>query len=114
MFTMVECMALSNPRAFIQVNTKLCLSLSDFHPESWNPMWSVSSILVGLQSFMGESHATSGSMTSTYAGKRTFAAQSLDYNCRNRYYFALFIYFVLFVLFCLEDDFIFDVVYLFL
>ncbi|KAM3267804.1 hypothetical protein P3S67_031789 [Capsicum chacoense] len=22
---------------------KICLSMSDFHPESWNPMWSVSS-----------------------------------------------------------------------
>ncbi|KAK0597948.1 hypothetical protein LWI29_030116 [Acer saccharum] len=26
--------------------------MSDFHPESWNPMWSISSILTGLLSFM--------------------------------------------------------------
>merc|ERR1711907_779787 len=25
-----------------QPNRRLCLSMSDFHPESWNPMWSVS------------------------------------------------------------------------
>ena len=23
-----------------QINTRLCLSMSDFHPETWNPMWS--------------------------------------------------------------------------
>jgi ubiquitin-protein ligase len=25
--------------------------MSDFHPESWNPLWGVSLILLGLQSF---------------------------------------------------------------
>jgi ubiquitin-conjugating enzyme E2 J2 len=35
-----------------KTNTRLCLSMSDFHPETWNPMWSVSSILTGLLSFM--------------------------------------------------------------
>ena len=23
-----------------KTNTRLCLSMSDFHPETWNPMWS--------------------------------------------------------------------------
>ena len=35
-----------------KTHQRLCLSMSDFHPESWNPMWSVSNILLGLQSFM--------------------------------------------------------------
>ena len=26
------------PSGRFQVNTKLCMSMSDFHPESWNPM----------------------------------------------------------------------------
>lgn len=26
---------------------RLCLSMSDFHPESWNPTWSVATILIG-------------------------------------------------------------------
>lgn len=72
------------PSGRFKVNTRLCLSLSDFHPETWNPMWSVSSILVGLQSFMVEQQATAGSITSTNAAKREFAAHSLDYNCRNK------------------------------
>jgi ubiquitin-conjugating enzyme E2 J2 len=31
-----------------QTHKRLCLSMSDYHPETWNPMWSVSSILAGL------------------------------------------------------------------
>ena len=32
--------------------SRLCLSISDFHPDTWNPAWSVSTILTGLLSFM--------------------------------------------------------------
>lgn len=31
---------------------RLCLSISDFHPDTWNPAWSVATILTGLLSFM--------------------------------------------------------------
>jgi ubiquitin-conjugating enzyme E2 J2 len=40
------------PNGRFKTNQRLCLSMSDFHPETWNPMWSVSSILTGLYSFM--------------------------------------------------------------
>ena len=36
----------------ISVFLRLCLSISDFHPDTWNPAWSVSTILTGLLSFM--------------------------------------------------------------
>jgi len=52
---------------------RLCLSMSDFHPESWNPMWSVSTILTGLFSFMLESSPTFGSIETTTAEKRKLA-----------------------------------------
>ena len=29
----------------------ICLSISNFHPESWNPAWKVSQIVIGLVSF---------------------------------------------------------------
>jgi len=29
----------------------ICLSISDFHPESWNPAWKVTQIVMGLISF---------------------------------------------------------------
>lgn len=40
------------PNGRFQSNTRLCLSMSDFHPDTWNPAWSVESILKGLLSFM--------------------------------------------------------------
>lgn len=40
------------PNGRFQTNTRLCLSISDFHPDLWNPAWSVATILTGLLSFM--------------------------------------------------------------
>jgi ubiquitin-conjugating enzyme E2 J2 len=40
------------PNGRFRTNKKLCLSISDFHPDTWNPAWSVSTILTGLLSFM--------------------------------------------------------------
>lgn len=34
------------PSGRFEPGKRLCLSMSDFHPESWNPAWKVSTILV--------------------------------------------------------------------
>ncbi|OQR96421.1 ubiquitin-conjugating enzyme E2 [Achlya hypogyna] len=78
------------PNGRFQTNKRLCLSMSDYHPETWNPMWSVSSILAGLYSFMNETTPTLGSITTTDAQKRKFAAASLDENCKNATFVACF------------------------
>ncbi|KAF7296445.1 UBC-like protein [Mycena chlorophos] len=59
---------------------KICFSMSDFHPGSWNPAWSVATILTGLLSFMLSDEMTTGSVTSTDAHKRAFAARSHAHN----------------------------------
>ena len=65
-------------------NRRLCLSMSDFHPESWNPMWSISTILRGLYSFMITNDPTLGSINNTSdTVKRKYAAASLEYNIKN-------------------------------
>ena len=46
------------PNGRFKPNTRLCLSISDFHPDTWNPSWSVSTILTGLLSFMVSGAAT--------------------------------------------------------
>ena len=63
-------------------NTRICMSMTSFHPESWNPMWSVSSILAGLQSFFYESTGTTGSVTTSRAEKRRLAAASMAFNVK--------------------------------
>jgi len=58
-------------------------SFRSYHPESWNPLWSVSTILTGLYSFMIESNPTLGSIETPLETKRKLAAQSLEYNVKN-------------------------------
>lgn len=69
------------PSGRFSVNTKICMSMSDFHPESWNPLWNVVTILNGLRSFMAEEAETVGSIRTTDAVKKKFAAESVEYNC---------------------------------
>ena len=71
------------PNGRFKPNRRLCLSMSDFHPESWNPMWSISTILMGLYSFMLDNKPTTGSIETTAAAKRKFAQDSLEYNVKH-------------------------------
>lgn len=71
------------PNGRFKVCTRLCLSISDFHPESWSCLWSVSSILTGVLSFMNESAITYGSITTSEYERRVFSAQSLAFNVRD-------------------------------
>lgn len=124
------------PNGRFQPNRRLCLSMSDFHPEvgvwsslkflfrtscsyfsgdfcscdsqplcssvsssscfscsrkqSWNPMWSVSTILTGLYSFMLETAPTLGSIDTAKSQKQKFARQSLEFNIRDANFVRLF------------------------
>lgn len=68
------------PNGRFKVNTRLCLSISDFHPDTWNPAWSVSTILTGLLSFMLETSPTLGSIETSDYEKRQLAYRSLSFN----------------------------------
>ncbi|KAL2493362.1 Ubiquitin-conjugating enzyme E2 34 [Abeliophyllum distichum] len=78
------------PSGRFKPQKKLCLSISDYHPESWNPMWCVSTILTGLLSFMMDSNPTSGSVTTTIEEKKRLAKASLAFNCKNPTFKKLF------------------------
>jgi ubiquitin-conjugating enzyme E2 J2 len=80
------------PNGRFKPNTRLCLSISDFHPETWNPLWSVGTILLGLYTFMLDpsEQPTYGSITTSNATKQQFAAESLEYNVNNETFCELF------------------------
>eukprot|EP00123_Amoebidium_parasiticum_P002107 comp13349_c0_seq1/m.8793 comp13349_c0_seq1/g.8793 ORF comp13349_c0_seq1/g.8793 comp13349_c0_seq1/m.8793 type:complete len:241 (-) comp13349_c0_seq1:326-1048(-) len=78
------------PSGRFQCNTRLCLSLSDFHPEQWHPGWSVASILIGLLSFMLENTPTTGSIETSDAKKRELARSSVQFNLANPKFVKLF------------------------
>ncbi|KAM3581774.1 Ubiquitin-conjugating enzyme E2 6 [Umbelopsis sp. WA50703] len=71
---------MSTPSGRFQTDTRLCLTMSDFHPSSWNPSWSVATILNGLLSFMVTDETTTGSIKTTDAEKRIYAARSQKFN----------------------------------
>jgi ubiquitin-conjugating enzyme E2 J2 len=68
------------PSGRFQPSTRLCLSISDFHPKSFNPAWEVSTILIGLLSFMTSEEMTTGSVSATAAERKYFAARTRWWN----------------------------------
>lgn len=78
------------PNGRFNVGTRLCLSISDFHPDTWNPAWSVSTILTGLLSFMLENSPTLGSIETSDSTKRQLAANSGAFNLKDAIFCELF------------------------
>lgn len=68
------------PSGRFQPSTRLCLSISDFHPKSFNPAWEVSTILLGVLSFMTSEEMTTGSLRATEAERKTLAERSRWWN----------------------------------
>lgn len=78
------------PNGRFKTNTRLCLSISDFHPDTWNPAWSVGTILTGLLSFMLETSPTLGSIETSEAEKKSLALKSIDCNLKDKVVVELF------------------------
>mmetsp|Transcript_15084 Transcript_15084/g.45772 ORF Transcript_15084/g.45772 Transcript_15084/m.45772 type:complete len:213 (+) Transcript_15084:78-716(+) len=78
------------PNGRFNTNTRLCLSMSDFHPESWVPAWSVGTILNGVLSFMLESTPTVGSVEKSTAERQQLARASHAFNRKTALFRELF------------------------
>lgn len=63
---------------------KICFSMSDFHPGTWNPAWSVATILTGLLSFMLTEEITTGSASSNHHERVMLAARSHAWNLNQK------------------------------
>ncbi|KAJ2738429.1 Ubiquitin-conjugating enzyme E2 6 [Coemansia sp. BCRC 34301] len=78
------------PSGRFQTNTNICMSMSNFHPSTWNPAWSVSTILNGMLSFMVEEEVTSGGIRTSTADRKALALKSHRFNLANRQFCELF------------------------
>ena len=74
---------MTTPSGRFDPGKKICMSMSDYHPETWNPMWSVSSILKGIQSFMADTEITAGSIRSSENEKKALAKESIGWLVKN-------------------------------
>ncbi|TFY80585.1 hypothetical protein EWM64_g3428 [Hericium alpestre] len=80
----LTCIKMYTPSGRFQPDKKICFSMSDFHPGTWNPAWSVATILTGLVSFMMSDEMTTGSVTTSDADKRAYALRSHTWNLESR------------------------------
>ena len=48
------------------INQRICLSISDYHPETWSPVWPVKSVIIGLVSFFVSEDDTVGSIRTSF------------------------------------------------
>ncbi|XP_050219360.1 ubiquitin-conjugating enzyme E2 32 [Mercurialis annua] len=70
---------LLSPNGRFETQTKICLSISDHHPEHWQPSWSVRTALVALIAFMPTSpNGALGSLDYKKEERRALAIKSRD------------------------------------
>eukprot|EP00605_Chrysophyceae_sp_TOSAG23-4_P000197 GSChrysophyteH1.ASY1.ANO1.233.1 assembled CDS len=78
------------PSGRFETGRRICLSISDYHPESWCPSWSVATILLGVISFFNGTDSTVGSMKTTLEAKIRYASESIAFNKKDPVFNELF------------------------
>jgi len=68
------------PNGRFAMGVKLCMSMSSFHPETWNPAWNVSKVALGMLSFLIEDELTTGAVKTSDEEKRRLAKDSVEWN----------------------------------
>jgi ubiquitin-protein ligase len=69
------------PNGRFDINKKLCFSNSSYHKESWSPMWTIKTIILGFLSFYLEKTSKGiGHLNTTIEEKNKFANLSKNYN----------------------------------
>lgn len=70
------------PNGRFETNKKICLSISGYHPESWQPSWSIRTALLALIAFMPTPAAgTIGSLDYTKEERQALAKKSINWEC---------------------------------
>eukprot|EP01133_Synstelium_polycarpum_P003794 gene3794-4375_t len=73
---------LLTPNGRFEVDVKICLSISAHHPETWQPSWSIRTVLVALIGFMPtEGKGAAGALDYPAAERKLLAKRSVDWKC---------------------------------
>ena len=68
------------PNGRFQTDKKICLSFTSYHPESWDPSWTMENMLLGIISFMYEKTHTTGAVSTSSFTKKKYARESAAFN----------------------------------
>ena len=73
---------LLNPNGRFELNKKICLSISGYHPESWQPSWSIRTAILAIIAFMPtRGDGAIGALDYTPEERKTLAQKSRSYSC---------------------------------
>ena len=73
---------LLNPNGRFELNKKICLSISGYHPESWRPSWSIRTAILAIIGFLPtKGEGAIGSLDYTPEERRLLARKSRSYSC---------------------------------
>lgn len=72
------------PNGRFELNTKICISFTNYHEELWQPAWGVRTAILGLQGFFplrGQNAVGVGSIEYPTSERKRLAALSRDWVC---------------------------------
>lgn len=73
---------LLNPNGRFELNKKICLSISGYHPESWQPSWSIRTAILAIIAFMpSKGEGAIGALDYTSDERKVLAKKSRTYSC---------------------------------
>ena len=73
---------LLNSNGRFELNKKICLSISGYHPESWQPSWSIRTAILAIIAFMpSKGEGAIGALDYTSEERKALAKKSRTYAC---------------------------------
>lgn len=73
------------PSGRFALKEKVCLTFTNYHPEHWQPAWTIRNIMSALVSFfpVDEDNMSIGAITATKEERINLAKKSLDFVCEH-------------------------------
>lgn len=78
------------PSGRFSIGNRICLNISDFHPETWTSNMGIRGIIISLISFMCEETITTGAVQASSFIRKKMAKESWGYNLKDKHFCELF------------------------